>query len=283
MLESPQEQTDSTSIEGVDGETVRLGYVQWASAEASTHIVEEILTRMGYDVETSVLQTGAMWQGTAEGELDAFVSAWLPDTDSNYWDEFGDKLVDLNDNFDEAQIGIVVPEYVEADSLDELDEYADEFDEEIVGIDPGAAQMIVIDEETIPNYGLEDWDLIESSGPAMTAELARAIDNEEWVAVTGWMPHWKWAEWDLKFLDDPDLTMGDGEYIKNMGRPGIKDDLEPLADFLSNYQLTTEQLNSAMLEIEEEDRDPTDVAIDFIEDNPELVNEWVPGEEDIVS
>ncbi|MTI66169.1 MAG: glycine betaine ABC transporter substrate-binding protein [Firmicutes bacterium] len=257
--------------------TVKIGYVQWASAEASTHIVEEVLEeKMGYNVELSVLQTGGMYQATADGEIDAFVCSWLPDTDKNYWEKHGDKLVELNNNYLHAQIGLVVPKYVTIDSIAEMKDYPDKFDKRIVGIDPGAAEMIVVKDKTMPNYGIEDWDLEESSGPAMTAELGRAIEKEEWVAVTGWKPHWKWAKYDLKFLKDPDLTMGDGEYIKSMGRPNIKKDLPEVASFLENYQVTTEQLGSVMLAIQN-GKEPKKAAEEFVNNNEEVVNKWIPN------
>ena len=258
-------------------ETVKIGYVQWSSAEASTHIVKNILEDMGYNVETPVLQTGAMYQSTATGEIDGFVCSWLPDTDKNYWEKFGDKLVELNNNYESAQIGIVVPEYVTIDSLAEMKDHKDKFQGRIVGIDPGAAEMIVVKDKTMPTYGLEDWKLTESSGPAMTAELGRSIKNEEWIAVTGWKPHWKWSKYDLKFLKDPELTMGDGEYIKSMGRPGIKEDLPEVASFLEKYKLTTEQLGSVMLKIQN-GMNPDKAAREFIDENPDVVQSWMPSE-----
>jgi len=275
LLKSPQE--EQTKQEQSKGK-VKIGYVQWASAEASTHIVKEVLERMNYEVETPVLQTGAMYQGAANGEIDAFVCSWLPDTDVNYWNKFKDQLIELNNNYLAAQIGIVVPKYVEANSLAELKDYADKFDKRIVGIDPGAAEMIVIKDKVIPNYDLEDWEVIDSSGPAMTAELARAIKNKEWIAVAGWKPHWKWAKWDLKFLKDPDLTMGDGEYIKSIGRPGIKDDLPEVAQFLENYRITTEQLGAVMLKIKN-GMEAEEAAKEFVENHPELLTKWLSGTE----
>lgn len=253
--------------------TVTIGYVQWASAEASTHIVKKVLEDMGYNVKTPVLQTGAMYQAAASGEIDAFVCSWLPDTDRNYWEKYGDQLVELNNNYTSAQIGIVVPEYVEIDSLAEMKNYKDKFQGRIVGIDPGAAQMIVVKNDVMPHYGLDDWELTESSGPAMTAELGRSIDKGEWVAVTGWKPHWKWSKWDLKFLKDPDLKMGEGEYIKSMGRPGIKEDIPEVANFLQNYRITTDQLGSVMLKIQD-GMSPKKAAAEFVENNQDLVDNW---------
>ncbi|WP_258176139.1 glycine betaine ABC transporter substrate-binding protein [Orenia metallireducens] len=251
-----------------------MAYVQWASAEASTHIVQEVLERIGYEVETPVLQAGAMYQGTARGNIDAFVCAWLPDTAKNYWKKFGDQLVELNNNYLSAQIGIVVPDYVKIDSLAELKDYANKFEHRIVGIDPGAAEMIIIKDNVVPTYGLEDWDVIDSSGPAMTAELARAIKNKEWIAVAGWKPHWKWAKWDLKFLKDPELAMGSGEYIKSIGRPGIREDLPELTKFLEKYRITTEQLSSVMLKIQNGMK-PEKAAKEFVDNNLETVNSWL--------
>ena len=275
MFEPPITREDRQNV-GSKGK-VEIGYVQWASAEASTHIAKEILEEMDYEVEIPVLQTGLMYESTATGKIDGFICSWLPDTDRNYWNKHKDNLVELNNHYESAQIGLVVPEYVEIDSIDELKDHKEEFQGRIVGIDPGAAQMVVTEDELMPHYDLDDWTLEESGGPAMTAELSRSISNEEWIVVTGWKPHWKWAEWDLKFLEDPDNIMGDGEFIKSMGRPGIREDLPEVSAFLENYTMTTEDLSSVMLEIQD-GVDPEEAAKNFIEENRDKVDEWIPDD-----
>lgn len=275
MFEPPITKEDRQNV-GSKGK-VEIGYVQWASAEASTHIAKEILEEMDYEVEIPVLQTGLMYESTATGKIDGFICSWLPDTDRNYWNKHKDNLVELNNHYESAQIGLVVPEYVEIDSIDELKDHKEEFQGRIVGIDPGAAQMVVTEDELMPHYDLDDWTLEESGGPAMTAELSRSISNEEWIVVTGWKPHWKWAEWDLKFLEDPDNIMGDGEFIKSMGRPGIREDLPEVSAFLENYTMTTEDLSSVMLEIQD-GVDPEEAAKNFIEENRDKVDEWIPDD-----
>jgi glycine betaine/proline transport system substrate-binding protein len=37
----------------------------------------------------------------------------------------------------------------------------------------------------------------------MVASLEKAIRDKEWIVVTGWKPHFKWAQHDLKYLKDP--------------------------------------------------------------------------------
>jgi glycine betaine/proline transport system substrate-binding protein len=44
-----------------------------------------------------------------------------------------------------------------------------------------------------------DYDQVTSSGPAMVASLEKAIRDKEWIVVTGWKPHFKWAQHDLKY------------------------------------------------------------------------------------
>src|SRR5699024_5763307 len=64
-------------------------------------------------------------------------------------------------------------------------------------------------------YDLEDdWDLQESSESAMIADLEEKYDKEEPIIVTGWKPHWIFADMDLKMLDDPEEVFGgDGDEI----------------------------------------------------------------------
>ena len=71
----------------------------------------------------------------------------------------------------------------------------DKFQGRIIGIEPGAGLMSA-SEEAIKEYGLSEYTLMDGSSATMTAALAEAIANEEWVIVTGWTPHWKFAAWD---------------------------------------------------------------------------------------
>src|SRR5690625_4848979 len=84
----------------------------------------------------------------------------------------------------------------------------EEVDYTIVGIDPGSGIMDQAD-NALSEYDLEGWEVQESSGAAMTAELKSSIDQEEPVIVTGWIPHWKFIEFDLKMLDDPKKVFGE--------------------------------------------------------------------------
>jgi glycine betaine/proline transport system substrate-binding protein len=72
---------------------------------------------------------------------------------------------------------------------------------EIIGIGGGAGlHRNTI--KAIDVYDL-DYDQVTSSGPAMVASLEKAIRDKEWIVVTGWKPHFKWAQHDLKYLKDP--------------------------------------------------------------------------------
>lgn len=61
-----------------------------------------------------------MWAGIASGDADAMVAAWLPTTHQDYYAEFKDKLEDLGANLDGTKIGLVVPTYMNIDSIEDL-------------------------------------------------------------------------------------------------------------------------------------------------------------------
>lgn len=82
----------------------------------------------------------------------------------------------------------------------------------ITGIDAGAGIMAAT-EKAIEEYGLEDYTLQTSSSAAMTAALAAAYEREEAIVVTGWTPHWKFAKYDLKYLEDPKGIFGDRKSV----------------------------------------------------------------------
>ena len=258
--------------------TADLVYVNWAEGIAYTHLAQNVLEeKMGYDVNITSADVGPAYTAIANGDQDAFMETWLPVLHSNYIDRFEEDIVDLGYVYEGTQSGLVVPSYVEIDSISELNEYTEEFDGEITGIDAGAGVMQTT-QDVIEEYDL-NYDLITSSGPAMTAALSSAIDNEEWIVVTGWNPHWKFGRWDLKFLkQDDDKMMWETGNIHIMGRQNLEQDKPELAQFLENMHFTEEQLGDLMLTVNESDQDVSQVTMDWMNENEELINSWIPDD-----
>ena len=55
----------------------------------------------------------------------------------------------------------------------------------------------------------------------MTAVLKRAVDEHQWIVVTGWTPHWMFTRFKLKFLEDPKGIFGKAETITAIARKGF--------------------------------------------------------------
>lgn len=272
----PPNNGEQPQVEDDGAEDVRIAYVPWADATASSFLVKNVLESRLENVTVDLVRTeaGLMWQSVSTGDADFMLAAWLPQTHGQYNDQFGENLEQVRANYEGARIGLIVPEYVPVNSIDELNEFVEEFGGRIVGIDAGAGIMAATN-DAIQVYDL-DFELQSSSEAAMIAELNTAIQNEEWIVVTGWDPHWKLAEWDLKFLEDPEEVYGEGENIYTITRQNFADDNPRVQAFLENFFLTPEQFNNLMLMAEELD-DADEAARQWMEENSDVVDEWVAG------
>ena len=252
---------------------IKIGYVEWACATASSNTVAEVIDDMGYDVELLPVSAAAMWSALASGDIDALTTAWLPVTHAHYLAKLKDKIVDLGPNCKGAGIGLVVPKYVTIDSIAQLNANADKFNDKIIGIDPGAGIMSKA-EQAIKDYKLTKMKLIDSSGAMMTATLGNKIKKKEWVVVTGWTPHWMFARWDLKYLKDPKKVFGGAEYIGTFVRKGLKKDHPDVYKFLDNFAWTLAEIGQQM-QWNAEGADPDDSAERWIKENPDRVKTWL--------
>jgi glycine betaine/proline transport system substrate-binding protein len=250
---------------------VELGYVAWDSEIASTNVLKTVLEDEGFDVTITDVSASLMYQGVAEGDFDAMVAAWLPTTQADYMEEYGDDLVDLGPNLSGTLIGLVVPADAPIDSIEDLNEsnYADGV---ITGIEPGAGIMRAT-LDVIDSYDL-DYELVEGSGATMTAELKDAIDNGEEVIVTGWTPHWKFARWDLKYLEDPQGIYGGEEQIHTLVREGFESDNPDAFKIISNFAWTPADMEEVMLMIAD-GTSAEDAARDWVDSNPDKVAAWL--------
>ncbi|CAI8861651.1 MULTISPECIES: glycine betaine ABC transporter substrate-binding protein [Pseudomonas] len=253
---------------------VSIGYVDgWSDSVATTNVAAEVIRqKLGYDVKLQAVATGIMWQGVATGKLDAMLSAWLPVTHGEYWTKNKDNVVDYGPNFKDAKIGLIVPEYVKANSLADL-KADDSFKKKIVGIDAGSGVMLKTD-QAIKDYDLSGYKLQASSGAAMTAELGRAYAKQQSIAVTGWVPHWMFAKWKLKFLEDPKGVYGAAETVNSIGSKELDKKAPEVAAFLKNFQWQSkDEIGEVMLAIQEGAK-PEAAAKDWVAKHPERVAQW---------
>ena len=256
-----------------ESDTIELGYVLWDSEIASTHVVAAIIEdKLGHDVSLTAVDAGPMWMGISRGDFDAMVAAWLPVTHEAYYKKTKDKIVNLGANLEGAKLGLVVPSYVTISSIDELNDNADKFEGKIIGIDPGAGLMAAA-ERAIEDYDIE-LNLVAGSDAAMTAALRRAIEREEWIVVTGWTPHWKFAAFDLKYLEDPKKSLGEEEHIATIVTPELEDKAPEVYAFLDNFYWSSVEMAEVMMLIEN-GMEPYEAARKWIADNPERVNSWI--------
>lgn len=254
--------------------TLKLGYVNgWDDSVATTNVAGEILkSKLGYTVELKPVEPAIMWQGVARGDLDATLTAWLPVTHADYYAKMKDKVVVLGSNYEGAKIGLVVPDYVEAKSIEDLNKYSKDFDGKITGIDAGAGIMSRT-EEAIDKYKL-DYKLMPSSGPAMAIALARAEKKKEAIVVPGWIPHWMFAKWKLRFLEDPQNVYGAAEHVDTVANPALEAKAPEAAAFLKKFSWGPEEIGSVMLAVSEGAK-PEQAAKDWIAKNPDRVAEWL--------
>lgn len=253
---------------------VSIGYVDgWSDSVATTNVAAEVIRqKLGYDVKLQAVATGIMWQGVATGKLDAMLSAWLPVTHGEYWAKNKDNVVDYGPNFKDAKIGLIVPEYVKANSIEDL-KTDQSFKQKIVGIDAGSGVMLKT-EQAIKDYDLTGYKLTASSGAAMTAELGRSYAKQQSIAVTGWVPHWMFAKWKLKFLEDPKGVYGAAETVNSIGSKELASKAPEVAEFLKKFQWQSkDEIGEVMLAIQEGAK-PEAAAKDWVAKHPERVKEW---------
>ena len=253
---------------------VKLAYVEWSSCVAATDVMQATLEKQGFDVKTVSVSAAAMYTAIADGDADATVCAWLPTTQGNYYTKTKDQLTNLGANMKGTKLGLVVPKYVDVSSISDLAKksVADKFDDRIVGIDPGAGEMGMT-QKAIDQYKLP-MKLIDGSGATMTAALKSAIDNHEPIVVTGWTPHWMWARWDLKYLDDPKGIYGNAEEIDTLVRKGLKQDMPVAYATLDAFNWTPKDMQQVMAANQKSGSDAKANAKQWVGQHADMVSGW---------
>lgn len=259
---------------GGGGGTITMGIIpSWTDSLSTAHLLTDVLEEQGYTVEITELSEAApLYAGLANGDVDIYPSAWPEVTHAAYMDQYGDQIEDLGTYYDEAKLTFAVPEYVDVNSIAELPANAEQFDGQVVGIEPGAGLTRVTKEEVFPTYGLDqDFTLVESSTTAMLAELQNAVDNQEPIVVTLWRPFWANNEFPVKDLEDPEGALGESEGLHVLATQGFSEEFPEVAEMLGNFSLDDGQYGALENAVVNEFGDGQEAeAVDaWLEENPD--------------
>ncbi|GAA0437908.1 glycine betaine ABC transporter substrate-binding protein [Lentibacillus halophilus] len=273
--DSSGETNGSNEASAEDKDTIVIGQINWPENIAVTNMWKAILEDKGYDVNLKLMEMGPQMASISDGDLDIAPEVWLPVQDKSYYEEYKDEA-----NFEDEPwyrkgiVGLAVPEYMEdINSIEDLNANKGKFDSEITGFEPGAGTMKKT-KDVINDYDL-DYNLIESSEAAMIATIQEKVENEEPVVAPLWKPHDIFSKVDLKFLDDPQKTYGETEKIYMASRDGFQSDYEDVYQWMSNWELTDDELGDLMVSVQEHEDNPVKGAKKWIDNNQDVVDEWM--------
>jgi len=263
------------SASAADQKELKIGTNSWPENIAASHMWKILLEEKGYDIKLVEMSLEMVYSGVANDALDIALEMWLPTTGKPYYDRYKDDFVLQGAWYHNTNIGLVVPEYMDIDSITELPDYKESLEYRgqptIFGIETGAAIMGVTD-QVIEDYDL-GMRLLDSSDAAMMAALDDAYHKEEPIVVTLWSPHWAFSRYDLKYLKDPKKIYGETEEIFWLSTQSLPDTDPELVQWMNNWDMDDEQLGSLIGAVNDADN-PTQGAQQWIDDNKALVDSW---------
>ncbi len=263
--------------------TVRMAEPGWNDLALTTGTAAVILKSLGYEVESDILGLPVIYQSLAGKDLDVFLGYWDPAmvTYAAAYEKDG-SVERIHVNLEGAKYTFGVPDYVyDAGVHDfaDLQKFADQFDKKMYGIEAGS-NTLMFDAIADKAFGLDGWEVVESSESGMLAQVARAIERKDFIVFQAWAPHPMNTTFPIQYL-----TGGDKQYGPNFGaatvstqvRKGYVAECPNVGRLLNNLTFTIDFENKGMGYIMSDGMDPRDAAKRILTETPDVLPTWLDG------
>ncbi len=270
---------------GGAGEDVRFGTVDWPEAIAKTHVAATVVEALGYETEIQELSVPGVFEGLESGTLDIFVEAWFPTMQPNLDATDPGSIESIAINLPEATFSVAVNRTAcdaGVRSHEDLDRFANRFEQDgqptIFGIEPGNdGNQVVLDMIANDTYSLGDWRLVESSTDGMLAQVDRRTSGGEWVAFTGWEPHWMNNRYDICLLEDPEEAWGGKSRVETLVNENFSEEYPELYEFFERMKVDRDIQAELIDQIDNSGKEPEEVALGWLRTNPAVTAGWLRG------
>ena len=258
-------------------DTVRIGWTTWDDAEVVSKMAALVIRKaLKQPVNLTLSDINIQYRSVANGELDAMMMAWLPETHKDYMAKYGDDLVEFSTLYSGAKLGMAVNEHCDAEVLNTIDdlkkpEAVAALDGRIYGIDPNSGIMSMT-RNMLSKLG-SDLVLEEGTSFSMAREVEKANQSGQCVAFPMWNPHWMFGAMNIRYLEDPDRLYGGEESIKIVVRKGFEDDFPKVAKLFRNMQFELTEVESILAEAKQSDAEKA--VRNWIKSNQNRVMGWL--------
>jgi glycine betaine/proline transport system substrate-binding protein len=275
-----------------EDEVITIGVLPWAEVRATAELWAFLLEAEGFEAELrrvdttspgGIVRTGqvtvveGLYAQLADGDIDLWTGAWLPETHAPQLVEHGENVEVLGTWYEGAQLTWAVPAGSDLTSIADLAGRGAELGAEIVGVEPGSGHVRISRDDVLPAYGLADeYTLTTGSTRAMLAALDRAVTLDRPIVVTLWEPHPAYGRYELRNLEDPLGALGGQERIDVVVRDGFVADHPEVAVWLASFSLSEAEL--ASLQVALEDAPPggeRSAVAQWVTGHRELVDGWL--------
>lgn len=251
--------------------TINLGTMAWEDLVPLTSVAKKVLEDKGYTVEvTEFSEIGIAYAALTKGDVQAMVSQ----TDyiaQDYWNKNKNRLEKISTVSFGCYQTFAVPNYVNIDTIEQLNDNADMLSGKIIGIEPGSGLMRD-SAQAMKDYDIK-LELVEGSTAGMTAALKSAVDRKEPIVVTLWNPSWMFKKFDMKFLKDPKAVFAPPCAYHMIAQEGFSEENPEARELLAAIYVPLEanmEINTAVV-----DGKTMDQAVqDWLGSHTELVKRW---------
>ena len=265
--------------------TVTFSDVGWTDITATTAATTVVLNALGYETDIKVLSVPVTYTSMAAGDVDVFLGNWMPTMEGDIAPYREAGTVDtVRANLEGAKYTLAVNKAAADMGIEDFGDIAskkDELDGKIYGIEPGNdGNRLIMDMIGANAFGLEGFEVVESSEQGMLAQVARADRRGEPVVFLGWEPHPMNANFEMSYL-----TGGDDYFGPNLGgatvytntSAGYADACPNVGKLLGNLEFTLAMENEIMGAILDGGEDPTDAATAWLAANSGILGSWLDG------
>jgi len=265
--------------------TVNFSDVGWTDITATTAATTLVLDALGYETDIKVLSVPVTYTSMANGDIDVFLGNWMPTMEADIAPYREAGTVDtVRENLEGAKYTLATNAAgagLGIGSFGDIAAHKDALEGKIYGIEPGNdGNRLIMDMIAENAFGLEGFEVVESSEQGMLAQVGRADRRDEPVVFLGWEPHPMNANFDLTYLEGGDDWFGPnlgGATVYTNTRAGYVEECPNVGALLGNLKFTLAMENEIMGAILNDGEDPRDAAAAWLKDNPEVLDDWLDG------